>query len=138
MGDAFTASSTTNLGCLRCPFSAIHDSTKERLMIQITQTTGSIFYFIYVILYTLLSLSGNLHHLTWVRPQQPQEQRYPVPQVHAGSFRVSVIHRAPTWTTGSLSCICDRSYACVYTQGLGTPPTTQHRVFGSRVRCSTD
>ena len=47
------------------------------------------FYFFYIF-YTLLSLSGNLlGRLTWVRLQQLQEQRYPVLQVHAGSFRVS-------------------------------------------------
>ena len=43
-------------------------------------------------LYTLLSLSGNLGRLTRVRLQQPQEQRYTVLQVHAGSVRVSIIH----------------------------------------------
>ena len=32
----------------------------------------------------LLSLSGNSGRLTWVRLQQPQEQRNPVLQVHAG------------------------------------------------------
>ena len=31
----------------------------------------------------------------------------PVSKVHAGSFRVSVIHRTLTWTTGSLTCVCD-------------------------------
>ena len=41
---------------------------------------------------TLLSLLGNLGRLTWVKLQQPQEQRYPVLQVNAGSFRASVIH----------------------------------------------
>ena len=67
-------------------------------------------------LYTLLSLSGYSGCLSWVRLQQLQEQRYPVLQlaspwydhrgwlgvknnylsilhVHAGSFRVSVIHQ---------------------------------------------
>ena len=34
----------------------------------------------------------------------------PVLQVHAGSFRVSVIHRILTWTTGSLTCVRDHSY----------------------------
>ena len=38
-------------------------------------------------------------------------------KVHAGSFCVSVIHQTPTWTTGSLMCTRDHSYACVYTQG---------------------
>ena len=32
----------------------------------------------------------NLGRLTWVRLQQPQEQRFPVLEEHAGSFRVSV------------------------------------------------
>ena len=35
----------------------------------------------------------------------------PVSKVHAGSFRVYVIHRTLTWTTGSLTCVRDRSYA---------------------------
>ena len=52
-----------------------------------------IFSYIYFILYTLLSLSGNFGCLTGVRLQQLQEQHYPVLQVHAGSFCVSVIHQ---------------------------------------------
>ena len=40
-------------------------------------------------------------------------------KVHAGSFRVFAIHRTLTWTTGSLTCVLDYSYACVYTQGVG-------------------
>ena len=35
-------------------------------------------------------------------------------------FRVSVIHRTLTWTTGYVKCVCDHSCACVYTRGLGT------------------
>ena len=65
---------------------------------------------------------------------------YPsVSKVHAGSFRVSIIHRTLTWTTGSLMCIRDYCYACVYTRGLGTPhrlwvstfltPKTYHKFF---------
>ena len=42
-----------------------------------------------LILYTLLSLSGKFWPPYWVRLQQPQEQRYPVLQVHAGYFCVS-------------------------------------------------
>ena len=58
--------------------------------------------FVSIIVYTLFTLSGNSGRLTWVRLQQLHEQRYPVLQVHAaGSFRVSVIHRTLTWTTGS-------------------------------------
>ena len=53
-------------------------------------------FFFFYILYTLLSLSWNSGRLTRVRLHQPhQEQRYPALQVHAGSFRVSVIHRNP-------------------------------------------
>ena len=39
-------------------------------------------------------------------------------KVHAGSFRVSVIHRSLTWSTAALTCVCDHSYACVYTAFL--------------------
>ena len=42
-------------------------------------------------------------------------------------FCVTVIHRTLTWTTGSLTCI--RSNACVYTQGWGTPTTSQHNIL---------
>ena len=104
-------------------------------------------------LHTLLSLSGNLGCLTW----QKKEQHYPVLQVHAGSFHVSIIHQTLTWTTGSW--VRDHFYVCVYTQGLGTPTMSQTtfltrknshkffivlrmgfepRVFGSQVRCSTN
>ena len=69
--------------------------------------------------------------------QQPQEQRYPVLQVHAGSFRVSVIHRTLKWTIGSLTCVRDYSYACTRTHtrrvhahtGLGTPTASQHNIL---------
>ena len=64
-------------------------------------------------------------------------------KVHAGSFRVSVIHRARTWTTGPLACVRDHSCACVYTPGgagggggggggaAGAPTTSQHNIFDS-------
>ena len=52
-------------------------------------------------------------------------QKYIYPSagnVHAGCFRVLVIHRTLTWTTGSLTCVRGHSYACVYTtRGSGTP-----------------
>ena len=51
--------------------------------------------------------------------------------VPAGYFRVSIIHWTLKWTTGSLMCVHDLSYACVYTQGLGTPTASQHNVFDS-------
>ena len=34
-----------------------------------------------------------------------------------GLFKFSVIDQTLTWTTGSLSCVRDHSYACVYTHG---------------------
>ena len=42
------------------------------------QSLQSLLFFI-----LLLSLAGNSGHLTWVRLQQPQEQRYPFLTVHA-------------------------------------------------------
>ena len=51
--------------------------------------------------------------------------------MYAGSFRVSVIHRTLTWTTGSLTCVRDHYYACVYTRGLGTPTASQQNNFDS-------
>ena len=45
---------------------------------------------------------------------------YPsVSKVQAGSFRVSVIHRTVTWSTGSSTCVRGHSCECVYTRGLG-------------------
>ena len=63
-----------------------------------------------------------------VRLQQLQEQCYPVLQVRAGSFHVFC--NPPNSDMDyrifiTLTCICDHSYACVYTQGLVTP-TSQH------------
>ena len=60
----------------------------------------------------------------------------PVLQVHAGFFRVSVIHRTLTWTTGSFTSARDHSYVCVsiHTGGLGTPRTSQHNIFDSKKR----
>ena len=49
----------------------------------------------------------------------------------ARSVRGSVIYRTLTWTTGSLTCARDHSYACVYvcTRGLGTPTASQHNII---------
>ena len=44
-------------------------------------------------------------------------------------FRVSVIYRTLTWTAWSLTCVCDHSYACVYTRELGTQTTSQHNIL---------
>ena len=54
-------------------------------------------------------------------------RRYPVVVFSCVQrFRVSIIHRTLTWTTGYLTCV--RSYACVYTGGWGTP-TSQHNIL---------
>ena len=74
--------------------------------------------------------TGNLGHFSQGKPAATElESHYPTlinNKVHAGSFHGSVIHRTLTWTTGSLSCIRDRFYVCVYTLGLGTPTASQH------------
>ena len=49
-------------------------------------------------------------YLGKARLQQQQEQQYPVLQVHAWSFPVSVIHQTLTWITGSLTCVRDYFY----------------------------
>ena len=51
--------------------------------------------------------------------------------IHAGSFRVYVVHRTLTWTTWSLTCVRDHSYAGVYTRGLCSPTVSQHNIFDS-------
>ena len=89
--------------------------------------TGHFMFLFYIISYTLLSLySGNSGLLTRVRMQQPQEQRcYPDLQVHDV---FSCFYNPLTWTTGSLTCERDHSYACVYTQGSGIPTMSQHNI----------
>ena len=90
------------------------------------------------ILYTLYRPFREIRAaLVWVGLfiiQQPQEQRYPAVQVDAGSVPVSVMHRTLAWTTGSLACVRDHSFACVCTRGLlghTTPTTSQHNIFDS-------
>ena len=41
-------------------------------------------------------------------------------------FHVSIIHQTLTWTTGSLSCVRDHSFACICTRGLGTLTSQQN------------
>ena len=124
-------------------------------------------YFVFCIFYIFVVLMGispmgNSGRFPQGNPAAT-ESRYPTLihyEVHAGSFRASILHRTLTWTTGSLTCVRDHSYTCVYTRGLGTPTTCQHnvfdleetiinvllvlltefepRVFGSRVRRSTN
>ena len=86
-------------------------------------------------LYTLLAFSGI---------QQQQEQRYAVLQVHAGSFRVSGIHRPLTWTTESLTCVRDHIILmCAFTHGgwahlqrVRTPLQTRKQL--TIVPCASD
>ena len=59
-------------------------------------------------------------------------------KVHAGSCRVSEIHRTLTWTTGSLTCVGlrDHSYACLHTRGLGNDTdseSAQHFWLGKKL-----
>ena len=74
------------------------------------------FFFKFIFFKTFINpLRENSGRLSWVWLHQPQERRDPV-------LRVSVIYRTLTWTTGtgSLTCGRDRSYAWVWTLGLGT------------------
>ena len=64
--------------------------------------------------------------------------RYPTlikHKVHAWSFRVFVIHRTLTWTTGSLTSVRDHSYACVDT-GVGhtDSESAQHFLLGKTLK----
>ena len=54
-------------------------------------------------------LAGNSGSLTWVA----------VLQVHAGSFRASLIHLTLAWTTGYLLCVRAHLYSCVYPRVIG-------------------
>ena len=51
--------------------------------------------------------------------------------LYAGSFRVWVIHRTLTWTTGSLTRVRDHSYSYLYTRGLGTQTACEHNLCDS-------
>ena len=74
------------------------------------------------VLYTFLSQWKFLPWESWVaflKESQLQQSRYPTLlnyKVHAGS---SMSHQTMTWTIGSLTCVRDHSYACVYTRGGG-------------------
>ena len=61
---------------------------------------------------------GNLGRFPQGIKPAATESRYPTLinyEMDAGSFCVSIIHQTLTWTTGSLTYVHDRSYACVYT-----------------------
>ena len=73
---------------------------------------------------TLCCPNGNFPHIRVAFPQgnpAATESSYPTLinyKVHAGSFCVIIVHWTLTWTTGSLACVRDHSYAYVYTLGL--------------------
>ena len=65
------------------------------------------------------------------KESQLQQSRATQPSLikaQAGSFRVSIIHRTLTCTTGALTCVRDPSYACVYTRGVMVDTPTAKRV----------
>ena len=50
--------------------------------------------------------------------------------MHAGSFRVSIIHRSLTWITGSLTCVRDYSYTCITHTEVGhTDNESEHHFW---------
>ena len=93
----------------------------------------SFWYFVHFVVPMEISPIGNSGSVSQGKPAAA-ESRYSTLikyELHAGSFRVSIIHRALTWTTGALACVLDHSYAPVYTRGLGTLTTSQHNIFDS-------
>ena len=50
------------------------------------------------------SMFLQLFGLLFPGESQLRQSRATQPTVHAGCFRVSIIHRTLTWTTGSLTC----------------------------------
>ena len=89
--------------------------TKNSQLVTCTALWSSGTFYLFSILYILLSLSENLGHLSWVRLQQSQEQRYPVLQVHAESIGVSIIHQTLTWifNVRTWSFLCMRTHTGV-------------------------
>ena len=57
------------------------------------------------------TLISTLYNYTYSSRKSSATQSY------ALFFHVSVVHRYSTWTTGSLACVHDQFYACVYTHG---------------------
>ena len=73
----------------------------------------------------------NVQRITLLLTFNVQKYIYPpVSKDHAGSFCVSVIHRTLTRTTGSLTCMQDHSYACMYIYtGVGRTLTASQHIF---------
>ena len=104
------------------------------------------FYYLIIIFvfYTLLSQRQFFSHrkfgVAFPKESQLQQLRYQTLinyKVHAGCFCASVIHQTLTWTIGSLTCVRDHSYACIYTWGLGTQTASQHSIFDSMEKLNT-
>ena len=82
---------------------------------------ASTYVFFLLPFYNYIIPSGFLSwkiHVALPKDSQLRQIRGAQPTVHTGCFRVSVIHRALTWSTGSLTWICEL-FGCVYTRGLG-------------------
>ena len=80
--------------------------------------------------HTHMDRAHSLSHFTstQLQPRGMKRQLSYYFSVHAGCFRVYVIHQTLTWTT-TLTCICYHSCAYVYTWGLGTPAENQHKIL---------
>ena len=61
------------------------------------------------------AFTHTLLHQHSYKPRSAKRQLSYYFSMHAGSFRVSVIHQTLTRTTGFLMCVHDYSCACVYT-----------------------
>ena len=75
-------------------------------------------YFVHCVVPMGFSPMGNYGRFPQGKPGAT-ESRYPTliyNKAHAGSFRVCIVHRTLTWTTGSLTCLRDHSYARIYTR----------------------
>ena len=79
-------------------------STVESICIKMIQYKKNIFY----TLYYLFREFGRPYP---GKATAAARAALPSPTSHAESFRISVIHRTLTWTTGSLTCVRDHSYA---------------------------
>ena len=121
-----------------CLFQAVHHHAGQEGQPgttegNLTQTQGIYFYFLFL-LYTLLFIPFGTFgppYLGKTTVQQPQEQCL-LPSPTSACWVVSVIHQTLTWTTGSLTCVCDYSYACVYTHGVGHTDSESAQHFGLR------
>ena len=107
----------------------IYHCSKRRELAQHAHSHGS-----QTFTHTLTSTQTS----TQLQPRGAKRQLSYYFSVHAGSFRVSVIQRTLTWTTGSLSCVH------LYTRGgwAHTPTSSQHNILDyeklKRFSCAPD